>query len=324
MSRRGWVLFTLLGVVWGVPYLLIRVAVLELDPLLVAFGRCLIGAVVLLPVVVLQRGAISAALARWRPLVAFALIEIAGPWLLLAHAETRLTSSTAGLLVAMTPLLAALILALLGADRLDRRRAMGLGLGVTGVALLVGLNVDLSELPAVGAVALTALGYAVGPILLGRYLSDAPPLGVVTVSLIVATAFYAPFVPFSLPTSPVSSAALWSVATLGIVCTALAFLAFFALVAKVGPARATVVAYLNPAVAVTLGVAVLDEPLSAGILLGFPLVIAGSILATTAAAPAATAQSVPSGSPPMPPDLAGPSVAPEACPAAARASREIR
>lgn len=278
MTARGWALFGALGLIWGVPYLLIRIAVEDLDPLIVAFGRTLIGALVLLPVALGTR-ALAPAFHRWKPLLLFTVVEITGPWLLLGHAETRLTSSTAGLLVAVVPLIAAVIVTRLGHDRLDVRRLLGLGLGFAGVAALVGLDVRLSDLPAVGAVALTALGYAVGPVIITRALSDIPPLGVVTGSLIVATALYAPFAPFAWPTHVTLDAA-WSVLGLGLVCTAAAFVFFFALVAEAGPARATVITYINPAVAIVLGVIVLDEPLTTGMTIGFPLVIAGSILAT--------------------------------------------
>ncbi|MGZ5652280.1 MAG: DMT family transporter, partial [Usitatibacter sp.] len=131
MSKRGWILFLALGVIWGMPYLLIRVAVESIDPLVVAFGRTLIGSLILLPVA-LHRDALRPAFRRWRALLAFTLIEISGPWLLLGHAETRLNSSTTGLLIAMVPLFAAVIVTKLGHDRLDARRIAGLVIGFAG------------------------------------------------------------------------------------------------------------------------------------------------------------------------------------------------
>ncbi|MEO6687850.1 MAG: DMT family transporter [Dokdonella sp.] len=278
MTKRGWILFLALSLIWGVPYLLIRIAVADIDPLVVAFGRTTIGALILLPIA-LHRRVLAPAFRRWKPLLLFTLVEINLPWLLLGHAEKRLTSSTAGLLIAIVPLIAAVILARLGHDRFGTRRLIGLGLGFAGVAALVGLDIQLSDLPAVGAVALTALGYAIGPIIIDRKLGDVPPLGVVTAALIVASALYLPFAPMLWP-AHITPDAAWSVLGLAVLCTATAFLMFFALIAEAGPARATVITYINPAVALLLGVLVLHEPLTAGMAIGFPLVIIGSILGT--------------------------------------------
>lgn len=278
MTKRGWVLFWALSLIWGVPYLLIRIAVEDIDPLVVAFGRTLIGSLLLLPIA-LYRKELAPAFRRWRPLLLFTVVEISGPWLLLGHAETRLNSSTAGLLIAIVPLIAAVIVTRLGHERLDLRRLTGLGIGFAGVVALVGLDIQLSDLPAIGAIALTAVGYACGPIVIDRKLADVPPLGVVTGSLLVATLLYLPFAPFLWP-SHIPADAGWSVVGLAVVCTAVAFLVFFALIAEAGPARATVITYINPAVAILLGVLVLHEPLTTGMLIGFPLVIVGSILGT--------------------------------------------
>ena len=279
MSKRGWVLFLALGVIWGMPYLLIRIAVESIDPLVVAFGRTLIGSLILLPVA-LRRGRLRSVLPQWRWLLAFTLIEISGPWLLIGHAETRLNSSTTGLLIAMVPLLAAVSVSWLGHERLDGRRIAGLVTGFVGVTAVVGLDIDLSDYAAAGALALASLGYAIGPIIIDRKLKDVPPLAVVAGSLLAATLLYAPFVPMLWP-AQVTSGALASVAGLGVFCTAIAFLIFFALIAEVGPARATVIAYVNPLIAICLGVALLHEPFTLGMALGFPLVIVGSILGTS-------------------------------------------
>ncbi|MGY0232269.1 DMT family transporter [Longispora urticae] len=278
MTRRGWALFLALSVIWGVPYLLIRIAVVDIDPLVVAFGRTLIGAAVLLPIALYAKG-MSSALKHWKWLLVYTLVEISGPWLLLGHAEKRLTSSTAGLLIAVVPLIAAVIVTRLGHDRFDTRRLVGLGIGFAGVAALVGLDIHFSDLTAVGAIMLTALGYAIGPIIVSRKLGDASPIGVVTGSLVIATVLYAPFAPFLWP-ERIPADAGWSVLGLALICTVAAFLVFFALIAEVGPARATVITYINPAVALLLGVIVLSEPLTAGMAIGFPLVILGSILGT--------------------------------------------
>jgi drug/metabolite transporter (DMT)-like permease len=278
MSKRGWILFLALGVLWGMPYLLIRIAVAEFDPLMVAVTRTFIGALLLLPVA-LHRKALAPAFRKWKWLIAFTLVEISVPWVLLGHAETKLNSSTAGLLIAAVPLIAAVIITRLGHEKLEPRRLFGLCLGFAGVALLVGLDIDLSDFGAVAATMVTALGYAIGPIIIDRKLNDVPALGVITASLIVATVIYVPFVPFLWP-DHFHAGAAWSVAGLGVLCTAVAFMVFFALIAEVGPARATVITYVNPAVAIVLGAMVLDEPLTIGMAIGFPLVIVGSILGT--------------------------------------------
>ncbi len=287
MSKRGWILFISLGLLWGMPYLLIRIAVVELDPLIVAVGRTLIGSLLLLPLA-LHRSALAPAFRKWKWLLAFTLIEISIPWVLLGHAETRINSSTAGLLIAVVPLFAAIIVTRLGHERLEPRRIAGLVVGFAGVALLVGLDIHFSDLLAVAATIVVSLCYAIGPIIIDRKLGDVPAMGVITASLILATLIYAPLVPFLWP-EQVSMPSVGSVIGLGVLCTAAAFIVFFALIAEVGPARATVITYVNPAVAIVLGALVLQEPLTLGMAIGFPLVIIGSILGTARNAPAAHA-----------------------------------
>ncbi len=281
MTRRGWLLFLTMSVIWGVPYLMIKVAVHDLDPVVVAAGRTTLGALLLLPIAVARRS-LAPVFRRWKWLLAYTIAEISGPWVLLGHAETQLSSSTTGLLVAMVPLVAAVILWVTGHDRLDRRRILGLAVGFAGVAILVGLDIR-GDLLSVGAVLLVSVGYALGPILINRKLADLPPIGVVTASLAVAAVLYWPFVPFLWPTHTVHVNALLSVLGLAVICTAIAFLLFFALIAEVGPARSTVITYINPAVALLLGVLVLGEKFTVGMAIGFPLVILGSVLATAKA-----------------------------------------
>ncbi|HEY6126467.1 MAG TPA: DMT family transporter [Steroidobacteraceae bacterium] len=278
MSKRGWILFLSLGLLWGMPYLLIRIAVGEFDPLMVAVARTFLGSLLLLPIA-LHRKALLPAFRKWKWLLAFTLIEISIPWVLLGHAETRINSSTAGLLIAVVPLFTAIIVTRLGHEKLEPRRMFGLGLGFAGVALLVGLDIHFDDLPAVAATIAVALFYAIGPIIIDRKLSDVPAIGVITASLMLGTLIYAPFVPFLWPET-FSAPAVASVIGLGVLCTAAAFMVFFALIAEVGPARATVITYVNPAVAILLGALVLSEPLTLGMAIGFPLVIAGSFLGT--------------------------------------------
>lgn len=278
MTRRGWVLFVTLGILWGIPYLFIRVAVWDFDPVVVAFGRTAIGGLLLLPLAI-RSGALKPLLPYWKILLVYTAVEIIGPWVLLGHAETRLNSSTTGLLIAMVPIVAAIIVTVMGHDRFDFRRVAGLVVGFVGVALLVGLDIEVDDLIAIGQVMLVVVGYAIGPIIISRKLADLPPIGVVTASLVVAAVAYTPFALIAWP-AQVTARAAGSVVILGIVCTAVAFLVMFALIAEAGPARMTLITYINPAVAILLGALVLNEPITVGILIGFPLIILGSILGT--------------------------------------------
>ncbi|WP_084654385.1 DMT family transporter [Nocardia altamirensis] len=278
MTQRGWALFLGMGVIWGVPYAMIRIAVEDFDPVFVAFGRTFIGALVLVPIAMYTK-ALAPVFRRWRPLLLYTVVEIVGPWLFIGYAETTLNSSTVGLLIAAVPLIAVVIVTKLGQDKFDQRRVIGLLVGFAGVVTLVGLDIDLTNPAAIGAIALTTIGYAVGPIIINRSLADLPPLGVVTASLLIAAVVYAPFAALRRPASYPVDASL-SVVGLALICTAAAFLMFFALISEVGPARATVITYINPAVAIVLGVTALGEPLTAGMAIGFPLVILGSILGT--------------------------------------------
>jgi drug/metabolite transporter (DMT)-like permease len=280
VSRRGWALFIAMCLIWGIPYLLIKVAVSDLNPVTLVFFRTVIGAVILLPIAA-ARGSLSSLLPHWRWIVAYTAVEVALPWVLLAHAELRLSSSLTGLLIATTPFVGVILGLLTRADeRFDARRLVGLAVGFLGVAALVGLNVSVSDLVAAGEVGLVAVCYAVGPLIVSRRLSTLPSLGVVAVSLVLPAIAYAPLGLTHLPAAIPSPQVLVAVALLGVVCTALAFLLFFELIAEVGPVRATVITYVNPAVALALGVALLGEPLTIGAGIGFALILLGLFLAT--------------------------------------------
>lgn len=282
LTRRGVLLFAAMCVIWGIPYLLIRVAVRELTPIALVFGRTAIAAVLLLPIAAL-RGELRLARRHWVPLLAFTGIEIMLPWLFLAHAEIRLTSSLTGLLIAAVPLVGAVVTTFTGErERHGARRWAGLLIGIAGVAAIVGLDVRGAGVVPLLEIAVVVVSYAVGPIILARWLSDAPSLGVVAASLAVAAVGYAPFAAFSLPSSLPGWKVNASVLTLAVVCTALAFVLFFQLIAETGPVRATVITYVNPAVAAVLGVTVLNEHFTAGMAIGFALVLSGSVLATRA------------------------------------------
>jgi drug/metabolite transporter (DMT)-like permease len=277
MSRRGAMLFAAMCVIWGVPYLMIRVAVRELAPATLVFARTVIGTLVLLPFALRTEWRPLAR--RWVPLLAYTVIEVAIPWVLLAHAETQLSSSLTGLLLAAVPLVGAVVVTLSGQAQ-GTRRWVGLAIGMVGVAALLGL--DLGGVNALGVVEVfcVAVCYAVGPIVLSRFLGDLPSLGVVIASLAISAVIYAPLAATRWPAETPSRNALLSVLGLGVLCTAVAFLVFFALIAEIGPVRATVITYVNPAVAAVLGVTILDEQLTAGMVVGFALILVGSYFAT--------------------------------------------
>jgi drug/metabolite transporter (DMT)-like permease len=280
MSRRSWVLFIAMCVIWGLPYLLIRIAVRDLDPAAVVFARTAIGALLLLPIA-MWRGTLSGLRGYWRWLLVYTLVELTIPWLLLTSAEQHITSSLAGLLVAGVPLVGVVVSRIVGvAETMTRRRWAGLVVGITGVGALVGLQIGHIDMTAVLAIFIVTIGYATGPLVLSHRLSGAPSMAVVAMSLAITAVIYAPFALTSHP-HHISGEVIWSVITLAAVCTAAAFLVFFALIAAIGPARATVITYVNPAVAIALGVTVLGEHLTVGMIVGFPLVLIGSVFATT-------------------------------------------
>ena len=277
MSRRGLALFVLMGVIWGIPYLLIKVAVSDLSPPTLVFVRTLVGAAILVPWA-WARGDLAPLRRHWKIVLVYTIVEVAAPWLLLAHAEQRLPSSLTGLMVAAVPLIGAVLAWRTGGDRLDMRTVGGLLVGLVGVALLVGLDVSITDLPAAGEIALVAVGYAVGPWIISRRLSDAPAMGVVAASLALTAIAYAPIGILLAPHAMPPAQVVLSTLILGVVCTAVAFVAFFALIAEIGPVRATVITYVNPFVALLLGVVLLAEPLTIGAVAGFALVLAGSAL----------------------------------------------
>jgi drug/metabolite transporter (DMT)-like permease len=283
VSRRGWWLFGAMSLIWGIPYLLIKVADGGVAPPVLVLARVAIGATLLLPIAI-RRGELAPLLPYWRWLVLFSLVEIITPWLLLSEAETRLSSSVSGLLIASVPILVAVIGRLTGGqDRLTPVRWTGLLVGLGGVALLVVSNGTGGDVGAVVEVLGVAVCYSIGPLIVARKLSTLPSLGMTAACLAFAAVVYAPIAAFTWPHAVPAAKVLASLAGLAVISTALAFVLFFALIAEVGPARAAVITYVNPAVAVALGVLVLGERLTAQMAIAFMLILGGSVLATRAA-----------------------------------------
>ena len=273
-------LFAVMCVIWGIPYLLIKVAVADLSPATLVLARTAIAALLLLPIAI-ARNELRPIVRHWVPVLAFTAVEIAIPWLLLGVAEQRLSSSLTGLLIAAVPLVVAVIARTSGArERLGVQSGLGLLLGLIGVAAIVGLNLEGASALSLTAMGLVAICYATGPVILQRYLAGLPALGVIATALGVTAVVYLPIAAFSVPEEMPSATVIGSVVGLAAVCTAIAFLIFFALIAEVGPVKAMVFTYVNPAVAAVLGVAILDERFTLGMGVGFALVLVGSVLAT--------------------------------------------
>ena len=282
MSSRAWGLFAAMAVIWGIPYLFIKIAVVEISPPALAGMRTLLAALILLPLA-WRQGAVRPALAKWPYVVAFGVMEMAIPWVLLGHAELRVASGFAGLVIAAVPLVGTVLARILG----DRHafapvRLLGLFTGILGVAALVGIESFQGTADPLSVVELLTVAVlsAVAPAVADRKLRGVPTMGIIALSLSLVAVLYSPFTVVELagglPSGPVIAAVL----VLALVCTALAFVLIFELIAAAGPVRATIITFVNPAVAVLLGIVILSEPLTWGVAVGFPLVLLGSYLST--------------------------------------------
>lgn len=283
MDRRAWWLFAAACVLWGIPYLFIAIAVdAGLSPGFLACARTALGFAVLAPLA-WRAGAFRGLRARWRALLAYTTVELVLPLPLIGWGEQRISSSLTAILIASLPLLVAvLVWRLQPSERVAGRRLVGLLVGFAGVVALLGLDVagHPRELLGAGAVLLATVGYAAGPMIISRRLADLSPLGPVCASLGLAALLLSPLAAATAPTQMPGADGLVAVAVLGVACSAAAFIVFFALIARIGPSRAAIITYLNPVVAVALGVLVLDERPGPAAVAGLLLVLAGSWLAT--------------------------------------------
>jgi drug/metabolite transporter (DMT)-like permease len=282
---RAWSAFAALGLIWGLPYFFIKLAVLEVSPSVIACSRVLLGTMILLPIA-WQRGALQPLRRHKAAVCGFALAEFAIPFCAISWGERWISSSITGILIAMVPLCVVLMQRFFGLhERLGLWRILGLGLGFVGVAALLGLgNIDgPAQWAGVGCMLLATLGYAIGPLIIQRHLAGLDPFGPLAASLLVATLLLAVPALMTLPPRIPSAQTLVALAVLGVICTALAMLLMFYLVGHAGASRAAVITYINPAVAALLGVGVLHEPLGVGTVAAFVCILLGSWLATRGA-----------------------------------------
>jgi drug/metabolite transporter (DMT)-like permease len=285
VTWRGWVVFAALGIIWGLPYFFIKVAVQEVSPFALAFVRVLLATLILMPIA-WRRGALRSLAKHKAPIIAFGLIEFAIPFSLISLGERWISSSVTGILIAMVPLSIALIQRFFGIrEALGGWRIAGLVVGFVGVAALLGTGPISGVLGWAGAgcMLVSTLCYAVGPLIIQRHLHGLDSIGPLAASLGVASAILLIPAALEIPSSLPSANALASIAVLGILCTAVAMLLMFYLVRHAGASRASVITYINPVVATLLGVLVLDEHLGIGGFIAFALILLGSWLATRGA-----------------------------------------
>lgn len=286
MSLRAWAAFAALCVIWGIPYFLIKLAVVEIPPLLIAWCRVVLAAAILLPIA-WKRGALGSLRGHTAALCAFALAEIAIPFAAIAGGEQWISSSVTGILIATVPLWVVLLARSFGVhEPLGMRRVIGLALGFIGVVALLGFGTISGPWgwAGVACMLMAALGYAVGPLIIQRHLRDVDPVGALATSLAIAAVLLTLPAARVLPARWPGAAPLGSLVVLGVLCTAIAMLLMFHLVNHAGASRASLITYINPAVASLLGIALLDERLGAGGIAAFAMILAGSWLASRGAA----------------------------------------
>ena len=285
MSRRNLIFFLLAGFLWGIPYLFIKVAVDPQDgfsPAIVVFGRVLIGALVLIPIAICDKSFFGA-LKYWRFIAVYALFEMVGPWILIGTAEQKISSGLAGLLVSSVPIFSTLIASAYGDKSVwQPKRLFGIAIGFLGVFLLVGIEsiTGSSDPLSIAMVLAASIGYAFAVIYITRKMPDGSGIAINGIAMVMTAIFYSPALFLLWPDHTISNEAIYSLIALGVFSTGIAFAIFFTVMAEIGPTRASLVTYMNTAFAVVLGVIILNEPLTVGIMVGLPLVLIGSYLAS--------------------------------------------
>ncbi|MEY4291096.1 MAG: hypothetical protein RL130_1038 [Actinomycetota bacterium] len=285
MSRRGWFLFILVGFLWGIPYLFIKVAVDPengFSPATVVFLRTAIGAAILLPIAIKQKQLIPS-IKGIKYVAFYALLEMIGPWILIGTAEQKISSGLAGLLVASVPIWATIFASMRGDKSVwHHTRLIGIVVGFIGLVAVVGIEsiTGTADPLSIAMVLVAAIGYSYAVMMVQGALPHVSGIAINAVAMAITALFYLPFTIVQWPTHEISQEAIGAVIGLGVLSTGAAFVAFFALASIIGVARGSLVTYLNTAFAVVLGIIILNEPLTFGILIGLPLVLIGSYLAS--------------------------------------------
>jgi drug/metabolite transporter (DMT)-like permease len=278
LSTRNWLTFAALGLIWGLPYFLIKIVVQEVHPFMLAWARLAIAALILLPIA-WQRGALRGLMAHSGALFAFAVLEFVIPFSAISFGERWISSSTTGILIATVPIAVVLLSRFFGLQEpLGVRRLSGLLIGFAGVIALVGFGpiTGLRGWAGVGCMLLATTGYALGPLIIQRYMRGMSPLGPMSVSIGMAALVLLPTALATWPSVMPSMPVVWSILALGAICTAVAMLLMFYLIKSAGASRASLITYVNPAVAALLGVGILHERLGIGGLLAFALILLGT------------------------------------------------
>ena len=283
MSRRAWLAFAAISLIWGVPYLLIRIALRDgVTPATVAWTRVSLAAVVLLALA-WRAGKLRGLRGRWRWILAYAVAEVAIPFPMIAFGEEHVASSLAAIVIASVPLIGAVLAIRFDhAERPTPIRAAGLIVGFGGVVALVGLDVAGRGQALLGtaAILLAAVGYAIGPMMVKHRLNGLDPRASMGASMAIVSLLLAPLLALDPPRRVPGPGAISAMVVLGLLCTAAAFVIFAVLIREAGTSRATVITYVNPMIAVALGVALLGERPGAGAIAGLLLILAGSWLST--------------------------------------------
>ena len=284
MKRSSWIYFWTAGVLWGVPYLLIRIAVApgQFTPAFVVFSRVTIGAALLIPYSI-HRRTLKPAWRQIKWIAIYALVEMVGPWGFISQGETKVSSGLAALLIATVAIWATLLNGALGDKTVwHSTRLIGLAIGFVGICLVVGLESLQGKIntAAILLLLLAAIGYAIAPTLIRQKIPELDGAAVNGLAMLMTSLVYLPFAVAQWPHHHIRPNSIYSIIALGIFPTAICFVIFFKVLADIGSARTSLVAYVNTGVAVLLGVIVLHEKLTTGILIGLPLVMIGSYFAS--------------------------------------------
>ena len=282
MTRKSWIYFGVVGFLWGIPYLLIKIAVTDIPPPLIVAGRTLIGAAILIPIAI-HKSTFMDALRGIKYVLPYAFLEMIGPWILITNAEKEISSGLAGLIVATVPIFATIFTSMRGDHSVwQPTRIIGLVIGFIGIVALVGIeSISGGTNPkAIAMMILASILYAYAVLMVTSNLPGVDGVAINGLAMAITCLFYLPISIAMWPSDPISLNAIWALIALGVLSTAIAFILFFIVVVEIGAARGSLTTYINTAVAVVLGIIILSEPITLGIIVGLPLVLLGSYMAS--------------------------------------------